>query len=354
MGDYDAQHLQFLAAEITLGHFTMDAAATKVRDSRGNPRPVAHSTLREAFKRFGIEFPVFCRGRPHLELPGEVLELVQERFSFYPRGASKMLFALQAPEVHAQLGYKVTATMVQYAYELLQLWRYHLSDVPEEIARCHYCACQVNLIWHTDLHQPKDHSGGYYIAFIDDASRKCLYAEFFERKWASNTANAMATAVERVGSVPFALWSDNGTEFKAEFDDFLKSHDIRHVLNDPYTPQQNGKIERWWSSLEQRPKDVPLEEWIRRYNTIEHVSLPRNPECKDHAVPMNPNQAYESLPHWPQPRARWVVDDVERDFDPGNAPRQAEEARRRRQKKVPQRHRIPVELPIERVVPRPL
>ena len=39
--------------------------------------------------------------------------------------------------------------------------------------------------------------------------------------------------------------SDNGTEFKnTDFDDYLDELGITHELSAPYTPQQNGVVER--------------------------------------------------------------------------------------------------------------
>jgi transposase InsO family protein len=39
--------------------------------------------------------------------------------------------------------------------------------------------------------------------------------------------------------------SDNGTEFKnSQIEGFLKEEDIKHEFSSPYTPQQNGVVER--------------------------------------------------------------------------------------------------------------
>ena len=42
-----------------------------------------------------------------------------------------------------------------------------------------------------------------------------------------------------------AIRSDNGTEFKnARFDIFCSDQDLEHQYSSPYTPQQNGVVER--------------------------------------------------------------------------------------------------------------
>jgi transposase InsO family protein len=39
--------------------------------------------------------------------------------------------------------------------------------------------------------------------------------------------------------------SDNGTEFKdSQIEGFLEEEDIKHEFSSPYTPQQNGVVER--------------------------------------------------------------------------------------------------------------
>jgi transposase InsO family protein len=39
--------------------------------------------------------------------------------------------------------------------------------------------------------------------------------------------------------------SDNGTEFKnSQIEEFLEEDNIKHELSSPYTPQQNGVVER--------------------------------------------------------------------------------------------------------------
>jgi transposase InsO family protein len=54
----------------------------------------------------------------------------------------------------------------------------------------------------------------------------------------------------KMGSNEFGLRiknirSDNGTEFKnSQIEGFLEEEDIKHEFSSPYTPQQNGVVER--------------------------------------------------------------------------------------------------------------
>jgi transposase InsO family protein len=51
--------------------------------------------------------------------------------------------------------------------------------------------------------------------------------------------------------------SDNGTEFKnSQIEGFLKEEDIKHEFSSPYTPQQNGVVERKNRTLLDMPRTM--------------------------------------------------------------------------------------------------
>ena len=65
-----------------------------------------------------------------------------------------------------------------------------------------------------------------------------------------------------------SIWSDNGTEFKNKvFDDFLRNKGISHNFSTPYSPPQNGVVERRNRSLCEAARsmlnfvDLPLYFW---------------------------------------------------------------------------------------------
>jgi transposase InsO family protein len=52
-------------------------------------------------------------------------------------------------------------------------------------------------------------------------------------------------AQNEFGSRIKKIWSDNGTEFKNyQIEGFLEDEGIKHEFSSPYTPQQNGVVER--------------------------------------------------------------------------------------------------------------
>ena len=59
-----------------------------------------------------------------------------------------------------------------------------------------------------------------------------------------------AVKVERQsGHKVKTLRSDNGTEFKGAVEEWMENQGIEHQLTAPYSPQQNGRVERWHKTL---------------------------------------------------------------------------------------------------------
>lgn len=103
--------------------------------------------------------------------------------------------------------------------------------------------------------------GRVIYTIIDDASR-WVYA------WTYTTANALNTLdfIKRVQAhAPFHMQkirTDQGSEFRAlSVQAYLREHGIEHRLNTPYCPEENGKIERFHRTLNEKcvvgmyPKD---------------------------------------------------------------------------------------------------
>lgn len=93
---------------------------------------------------------------------------------------------------------------------------------------------------------------------------------------ASVCADLFLNAIHQYGS-PAICWSDNGGENASNvFRKMLKNNGIGYVTTEPYTPQQNGKVERLWRSFEKMCSSTPLsiEQFVHNYNcVIPHTSL---------------------------------------------------------------------------------
>jgi len=55
----------------------------------------------------------------------------------------------------------------------------------------------------------------------------------------------MQYVLSRITFTISAIRTDNGSEFGKGFTAYLDSLGIKHIKNAPYTPEENGKIERY-------------------------------------------------------------------------------------------------------------
>ncbi len=79
---------------------------------------------------------------------------------------------------------------------------------------------------------------------IDDCSR-WAFARVMENKTEEATIEFLKELISRAPFTIKAIRTDQGTEFSKKVSEFLKDHGIEHRKNPPYTPQHNGKIERY-------------------------------------------------------------------------------------------------------------
>lgn len=199
----------------------------------------------------------------------------------------------------AHVGYITMAGIAKrdpFAPKSLTIWRCHMVYEMEDLYQFlhlyrptddedhpnRYVARYINQAWHTDLHYleklPEENFiQKYLIAFIDDRSRKIIHYQILDQKTSIFAMNALANAFQKE-SPPKTMIMDNGAEFQGPFEDLLHRNNVEIKKTLPYTPQQNGKIERWWDTIE-RKKTQPLRgkylDWIvDQYNTKwEHSSL---------------------------------------------------------------------------------
>jgi transposase InsO family protein len=150
-------------------------------------------------------------------------------------------------------------------------------------------------IWHTDLHEINWTSPEkaepfkvYMIAFLDDASRYIMYYELLSDKTVDSTAKALRHALA-IWPAPHVITSDNGGEFIGDkFTTVMRFHCIVAWHTKPHTPQQNGKMERFWGTIETCRKGecnaTQIERIIYEYNKHWiHSALQCTPaEARDH------------------------------------------------------------------------
>ena len=91
----------------------------------------------------------------------------------------------------------------------------------------------------------------YMIGFIDDKTRYLLHYGFLKRKNTTETTKELLLLLNKLPQHKFAcLHTDNGAEFKGTFKGLLRHNGIDLYLSKAYSPWMNGKIERFWKTME--------------------------------------------------------------------------------------------------------
>jgi transposase InsO family protein len=128
-----------------------------------------------------------------------------------------------------------------------------------------------------DTKYPYGYKEGKVIyTIIDDASR-WVFAWSYSKATKENTLNFLEKVIQRA---PFSIQkirTDQGKEFIAnDVKNFLRSNKIKFRNNTPYCPEENGKIERFHKTLNQKalrwgfyPKDT-LDEMQYKLNLFLH------------------------------------------------------------------------------------
>jgi transposase InsO family protein len=159
----------------------------------------------------------------------------------------------------------------------------------------------VHGLWHLDFH-----GAGFVrivlpsgelvtpklLGILDDRSRLCCHAQWYLDENAENLVHGLSQAIQKRG-LPQQRMSDNGSAMKAgETREGLARLSIRHELTLRACPEQNGKQEAWWNSVEGRPlamlENVPnltldvlnhaTQAWVEvEYNRARHSEIKEAP-----------------------------------------------------------------------------
>lgn len=130
---------------------------------------------------------------------------------------------------------------------------------------------KVGEMVHIDLHQvskgitiAEANQTYYLLGVIDDYTRLC-WLEVLDNKKALTVMFATLKAFNmlrmRYGFEIDSVMTDNGAEFGSgrfaknkddhPFERLLSEMEMKHIYTKPYTPQTNGKIERFWKTLKE-------------------------------------------------------------------------------------------------------
>jgi transposase InsO family protein len=100
-------------------------------------------------------------------------------------------------------------------------------------------------IIHTDVHLSKRYDT-WIIAVVDALNRKILYLAPVANKTSAEQAMHLRLMLGDLSVMPDVVFSDNGPEFIGhEFQDELRKARVWWKHSPPYTPEVNGKMERF-------------------------------------------------------------------------------------------------------------
>ena len=137
---------------------------------------------------------------------------------------------------------------------------------------------------HLDLFGPStyDTLGGskYGLVIVDDYSRYCWVFLLKSKDETHKTFIIFAKQAQRqYGAEIKTIRTDNGTEFKNySMQDFVQDEGIKHEFSAPYTPQQNGVVERKNRTLIEMARTMlsefksPHNFWGEAVSTAAHCS----------------------------------------------------------------------------------
>jgi hypothetical protein len=146
----------------------------------------------------------------------------------------------------------------------------------------------------------------YLLVLVDTFTKKVW---IYPLKQKSDTYDAVLTWLRSLPQLPKKLQSDNGGEFSnMAIDDLLKTNGIIHVLSDPYSPWQNGIVERmngtvkrlinsWMVATGQQNYVDHLDEFERNINTVKSTVTHIAPAHAHEALSVISKRLWEDKRH---------------------------------------------------------
>ncbi|MBU1145666.1 MAG: DDE-type integrase/transposase/recombinase [Firmicutes bacterium] len=247
-------------------------------------------TIINRFLHLNLPIPMFNQSKRPILISDKDIKKVKKYLQKFKVGYRRCSEALTLR------GYLISEWKTRKIFEMEGLYCFEkpFKEINPHPSR--FVASFAGQIWHTDLHfiQKGEHQE-IIIAFVDDRSRYIVHAEVIESKSSLHTANVLRNAL--LGNPkPHTLVIDNGTEFIGHnFQTVLEEFSIKCHRTHPYTPEENGKIERLWRTLYSTcTENTSLQDLIQEYNYYwPHQSLRGLTGQK-----MTPKQAWDTMEHW--------------------------------------------------------
>lgn len=252
MNKYDVRYMQLVEQKLK-------AIITKKSTPTGAARELSVTrqtiyTWKARYQRFGMDGLIKERkkrtDRPHNKTSEEVEQLVINTTNIYWQDG------VEALADHLQRLYNLTINPTT-VYRILKREGIRYSSYHPRTTKRWKKKLYAHQIPGLELQMDTKYPFGYkqgrvIYTVIDDASR-WVYA------WTYTTANKENTLdfIKRIqAKAPFLIQkirTDNGKEFRAlVVQEYLANQQIEHRLNTPYCPEENGKIERFHRTLNEK------------------------------------------------------------------------------------------------------
>ena len=223
-------------------------------------------------KKEGAEsYKAKLAGRPKLKLNSSFVKKVAGIRKYSDYGSEKIHFVLK------NAGFGVSQHIIQRILNEQGLTK----PCPKLRGQHKYLRYQwpiSNYMWHCDWSQ---YEREWYLAFIDDRSRKIMASGEFRNATEENVIFLLYQAILTNETCPFIILSDKGTQFynskrnkkgfltPSLFEQELNKLGIEFWTSRRNHPQTNGKMEKWFDTMKKRKKRHPeetLQEFVTWYN----------------------------------------------------------------------------------------
>lgn len=272
-------------------------SAKGIIDWNGSVRYYAANTIEGWYRkyiRYGFD-SLISKGRSDLGKPRKMDEDTMEKVRYLKDHYKRM----GATAIYNQLLNDGDISKSDFSQSTLSryLKRYAAEKkaAPDQVEMHRYEREHVNEVWCGDSSQIfyiTDRTDGkkhrvFAIALIDDASRFILGIMLFYNDNFNNLLVVIRSAVAKYGR-PVIFNFDNGSTYRNKQMELLAGRigSVTHY-DDPYTPTQKAKIERFFRTLKDQwsgtldPRDFgslselqdSLDEYIEKYNSRLHSSL---------------------------------------------------------------------------------
>lgn len=265
--------------------FRCGRSATSIAKIQKISRQMVYKLARK-YKEIGAEaYKTKKKGRPPIKINPKFIRKVTNIRKKHDYGSQKIHFLLKKE------GHSVSQRQIQKILDSKKLTKPCLKRRGQR-KYVRYEWPISNHMWHTDWSQYKCE---WYLAFIDDKSRKVMSAGKFKRATQSNALFILYQAILMNEASPMIILSDKGTQFynskknkkgirtPSLFEQELNKLGIEFWTSRRNHPQTNGKIERWFGTMKSRLKKHPdetLQDFVEWYNEerIHHALDYKTPE----------------------------------------------------------------------------